>query len=113
MPTGGVPDGYSAIGGNAAMRIDKLLWFLRFVKTRALAQALVGEGRLRVDGRRVERASLSIRPGSVLTLSLGGDVRVIRILALPRRRGPAEEARACYEEAFLVPQSGGQTVSLT
>jgi ribosome-associated heat shock protein Hsp15 len=25
-------------------------------------------------------------------------VRVLRVLALPLRRGPAPEARACYEE---------------
>jgi ribosome-associated heat shock protein Hsp15 len=80
------------------MRLDKFLFFVRLLKSRTLAQGLIGEGRTRIDGRRVERASECIRIGSTVTLPLRGDVRVIRVLALPTRRGPAPEARACYEE---------------
>jgi ribosome-associated heat shock protein Hsp15 len=36
--------------------------------------------------------------GSVIALPLRGQVRVIRVLALPERRGPASLARAAYEE---------------
>ena len=38
------------------------------------------------------------RVGSVVTLPLRGAIRVIRVLALPVRRGPATEARIHYEE---------------
>ncbi len=83
------------------MRIDKLLWFLRFVKTRALGHALAEAGHIRVNGRRVERAALPVAVGDVLTLPLPGPgategVRVIEVLAIPARRGPAAEAQACY-----------------
>lgn len=80
------------------MRIDKYLFFIRLLKSRTLAQALIAEGRMRIDGRRVERPSDEVRVGSTLTLPLRGQVRVLRVLALPTRRGPAPEARACYEE---------------
>ena len=40
----------------------------------------------------------SCGPGDVLTLSAGGTVRVIRVVALAQRRGPASEARLLYED---------------
>lgn len=78
------------------MRIDKLLWFLRFVKTRGAAQALAEDGHIRLNGRRVERSAQRIASGDVLVLPLPAGVRVVEILALPTRRGPAPEAQACY-----------------
>lgn len=88
------------------MRIDKLLWFLRFTKTRGIAQALVGEGHIRLNGRRIERAHQGIGIGDILVLPLPAGVRVIEILMLPDRRGPAPEAQSCYrvlDEARLNP----------
>lgn len=87
------------------MRVDKYLFFIRLLKSRTLVQALIAEGRMRIDGRRVERPSDEVRVGSTLTLPLRGNVRVLRVLALPVRRGPAPEARACYEE--LTVDDGG------
>lgn len=81
-----------------SLRLDKFLWFARIVKTRALAQALAEEGRLRISGRTVERASAPVRAGDVLSFALRGQVRVLRIDSLPARRGPPAEARALYEE---------------
>ncbi|MES2491837.1 MAG: RNA-binding S4 domain-containing protein [Pseudomonadota bacterium] len=78
------------------MRIDKLLWFLRFTKTRPLAQAMAEHGHIRLNGRRIERAAAEVDVGDVLVLPVGGGVRVIEILVLPFRRGPAPEAQGCY-----------------
>ena len=80
------------------MRIDRFLFFIRLVKSRTLAQGLIAEGHVRIDGKRVEKPSEEVQPGSVLAMPLHGRVRVIRVLSLPSRRGPAAEARACYEE---------------
>jgi ribosome-associated heat shock protein Hsp15 len=79
------------------LRIDKLLWFLRFATSRSLAQEWVAEGHIRLNGRRIERASTSVRCGDVLVLPLSTRVTVITVERLPVRRGPAEEALACYE----------------
>ena len=78
------------------MRVDLLLCQLRFVRTRGLAQALVETGHIRRNGQRVQRASQPVAAGDVLTFPIGRRVRVIELLALPVRRGPAAEARACY-----------------
>ena len=80
------------------MRIDRFLFFIRLVKSRTLAQTVIAEGRVRIDGKRVEKPSDEVRVGSVVALPLRGEVRILRVLGLPTRRGPASEARACYEE---------------
>lgn len=88
------------------MRIDKFLFFVRLLKSRTQAQGLLAEGRVRLDRRRVEKPSDEVRIGSTLTLPLRGEVRVIRVLALPARRGPSTEARACYAELGVDDEAG-------
>lgn len=78
------------------MRIDKLLWYLRLAKTRSIAQAMAEEGHIRLNSRRVDRAHQKVVAGDVLTLPLAPGVRVIELLTLPHRRGPAPEAQSCY-----------------
>ena len=80
------------------MRIDRFLFFVRLTKSRTIAQAVVEEGHIRIDGKRVAKASEEVRAGSVVALPLHGNVRVVRVLSLPHRRGPAAEARSHYEE---------------
>ena len=81
---------------DGALRVDKFLWFVRLAKTRSAAQALAEAGHLRLDGRRVDRAHACVRVGSVLSLPCSQGARVVRVEALPARRGPFTEARACY-----------------
>lgn len=80
----------------AGLRIDKLLWFLRLARSRSRAQALVREGHIRCNGIRVERAHQRIAAGDILTIPLGKTVRVIELLSIPARRGPAPEAQGHY-----------------
>ena len=80
------------------MRIDRFLFFIRLVKSRTLAQRVVEAGHVRIDGKRIEKPSEEVHVGSVVALPLRGHVRVLRVLNLPSRRGPAPEARTCYEE---------------
>jgi ribosome-associated heat shock protein Hsp15 len=82
----------------AAMRLDKWLWQARFFKSRTAASKLCADGRVRVDGRPVDKAHYAVRPGDVLTFPQGRAIRVVRIVALAARRGPATEARALYDD---------------
>lgn len=96
------------------LRIDKLLWFLRLAGDRNTAQAMAQTGHVRLNGRRIERASAVVRSGDVLVLpppagSMHGRVRVIEVLALPERRGPASEAALCYR--LLGPGRGGESAA--
>ena len=80
----------------ATLRLDKWLWHARFFKSRSLAAAFCEEGRLRLNRRHIGRASAAVRVGDVLTFPLGNAIRVVRVLALGKRRGPPAEARALY-----------------
>ena len=80
------------------MRLDKWLWHARFFKTRTLAARYVEKSRCRIDGRTVEKPHAAVAPGMVLTFALGPNVKVVRVVALGDRRGPAPEARSLYEE---------------
>ena len=83
--------------GGGKIRIDKWLWHARFCKTRSLAAKLC-EGGIRIDGALVAKPGATVRPGQVLTFALGRHVRVIELVAIGERRGPAEEARALYRD---------------
>ena len=80
------------------MRIDRFLFFIRLIKSRTQAQGVIDEGYVRIDGKRVEKPSEEVRVGSVIALPLHDQVRILKVLELPHRRGPASEARGCYEE---------------
>ena len=82
----------------APLRLDKWLWFARFVKTRSLATKLIVGGRMRVNGVPTQKAHYTVKLGDVLTFPLGPHIRVIKVVALGSRRGPAPEAQALYED---------------
>lgn len=84
--------------GPGRQRIDKWLWHARFFKTRSLAARVCREGRVRRNGAVVTKPSALVEPQDVLTFIQGERVRVVRILALAERRGPASEAQALYED---------------
>lgn len=80
------------------MRLDLFLHRIRLVRSRTLAQGLIETGYVRVDGKRIAKTSEQIDVGSVVALPIQGHVRVLKVIALPSRRGPASEAQGCYEE---------------
>lgn len=68
------------------------------VRTREAAAGLVESGHVRLNGQKTLKSGHAVKPGDVLTLVLHARVRVLRILELGERRGPAEEARRLYSE---------------
>jgi ribosome-associated heat shock protein Hsp15 len=94
-----------------AMRLDRFLWFVRLAKTRSLAQQIAATGRLRCDGRLLDKPAASVRVGNVLTFAQGDRVRTLRVEALPHRRGPATEAQTCYTELTVSSGAGGKEAS--
>jgi ribosome-associated heat shock protein Hsp15 len=86
------------------MRLDKWLWQARFFKTRALAARVVAGGHVRVNASRTDKPAHRVGTGDTLTFPQARDIRVVRILGLGERRGPAQEARGLYED--LAPITG-------
>jgi ribosome-associated heat shock protein Hsp15 len=82
----------------ASPRLDKWLWHARFFKSRTSASELCQPGKLRIAGNAVSKAHHRVKVGDVLTFPQGRHIRVVRVLALAARRGPAIEAQQLYED---------------
>lgn len=81
-----------------SLRVDKYLWFTRFFKTRSLATKRANGGHIRINGNKIKKSSDTVRIGDILTFAQGNEIRVIRVLNLGTRRGPAQEAQSLYED---------------
>ena len=81
-----------------SLRVDKYLWFARFFKTRSLATKRANGGRIRINGNKIKKSSDTVRIGDILTFAQGNEIRVIRVLNLGTRRGPAQEAQSLYKD---------------
>jgi ribosome-associated heat shock protein Hsp15 len=80
-----------------SVRADRWLWAARLFKTRALAAAACSGGKVEVNDQRAKPARL-LRAGDLLRVTLPAGRRVVRILGLAERRGPAPTARALYDD---------------
>lgn len=92
------------------LRLDKWLWQARFFKSRSLACEAVESGLCRVNGHRVSKPGHSVAVGDVLTFAQAGRIRVVRILGLGVRRGPAGEAQELYAEIDEAGRNAASTV---
>ncbi len=84
--------------GLAKMRVDKWLWHARFYKTRTLAAKIVSGGHVRINGQKISKPSATVVAHDVLTFAQGDHIRVVEVLALGARRGPASEAQTLYND---------------
>ena len=87
--------------GKLGLRIDKWLWQARFFKTRSLAAKLVQSGKLRINGDLISKPARNVSAGDVLTFPQELETRVIEIVELGTRRGPAPEAQILYTDLSL------------
>ena len=68
------------------------------MRQRSDCAALVAKGSIRINRQPTDKAHARLRVGDVLTVPVHGSVRVVRVVALAARRGPASEARLLYDE---------------
>jgi ribosome-associated heat shock protein Hsp15 len=95
---------HSRIASPPSLRIDKFLWYVRIARSRTFAQALAQQGVIRLNGRRVERAHTAVRVGDLITVPQDTRILVLRILAMPDRRGPPAEAALYFEPLEIGPE---------
>ena len=84
------------------IRLDKWLWHARFFKARVAATAFVAEGKVRINAERVVKPARLVGADDVLTFPYGETIRVVRIVDIGTRRGPAPEARTLYDDVTPV-----------
>jgi ribosome-associated heat shock protein Hsp15 len=88
----------AADNGADALRIDKWLWHARFFKSRTAASKLCAGGRVRVNREVIGKAHHAVRAGDIITFPQGRTIRVVEVVALGERRGPATEAQTLYND---------------
>jgi len=90
--------GQSDYSSQPTMRIDRLLVYLRFARTRSAARDMIEGRALRCNRKHVHRVSEMIAIGDVLTMMVANEVRVIEVLSLPERRASPALAKCHYRE---------------
>lgn len=90
-------EGAGEEGGGTSLRIDRWLWCVRHFKSRTLAADAVAGGKVHLNGSRVKPAH-ALRVGDRVAITRPGYVFECEVLALPRARGSAPIAQACYAE---------------
>ncbi|MEO6298362.1 MAG: RNA-binding S4 domain-containing protein [Paracoccaceae bacterium] len=80
------------------LRLDKWLFHARFFRTRAVATEVVEEGHCRINSQRCGKPGHGVAVGDVLTFPQGDRIRVVRVLGVGERRGPATEAQRLYDD---------------
>ena len=82
-------------GSSASVRVDKWLWAARMFKTRSQATKACDAGRVKLGGE-VVKAAKTVRPGDQLQVDTPGGLKLLEVVALSERRGPAQVARSLY-----------------
>ena len=90
-------------GATPGQRIDQWLWHARIFKSRSLAARQCRSRKVRLNGTPNSKPSQAVVPGDMLTLQKANRVRIYRVLALAKRRGPAADAQLLYEDLSPPP----------
>ena len=85
------------------LRVDKWLWYARIFKTRTLAASCVKTGKVRVNQEKISSPSRGLSPGDILTVTLTRQIKILKVVALGTRRGPASEAQLLYDDLSPPP----------
>ena len=85
------------------LRIDRLLVYLRFARTRSIARDMIEGRSLRLNRKHVQRVSEIVGIGDVLTLMIGNEIRVVEVTSLPDRRASPALAKTCYRDLSKTP----------
>ena len=93
----------SAANPSSKLRVDKWLWYARIFKTRTLAASSVKSGKVRVNQEKISSPSRGLVAGDVLTVTLARQIKILKVVELGTRRGPASEAQALYEDMSPPP----------
>ena len=80
------------------LRLDIYLFYIRMFKSRSLATKFISSNRLRISGQVTQKSHKLISIGDVLTMTINDNIKVLKVLDIPNRRGPYSEALNFYED---------------
>ena len=80
------------------LRLDVYLYYIRIFKSRSIATKFVSNNRLRISGQITQKPHKMISIGDVLTMTIEDNIKILKVLNIPNRRGPYSEALNFYED---------------
>ena len=80
------------------IRLDLYLFYIRIFKSRNLATKFIIANRLRISGQVTQKPHKLISIGDVLSLPIQDHVKILKVVDIPKRRGPFTEALNYYED---------------
>ena len=83
---------------NKNIRLDLYLFYIRIFKSRNLATKFIISNRLRISGQVTQKPHKLISIGDVLSLPIQDYVKILKVVDIPKRRGPFSEALNYYED---------------
>ncbi len=95
----------------SGQRLDKWLWFARVAKSRTLAATLVTEGKIRINGDRVEKPAHTVRAGDTVTIVMRQRVRILKVLKFAAKRGSATVSAALFDDLSPPPPKPAERAS--
>ncbi len=80
------------------LRLDIYLYYIRIFKSRSIATKFILTNRLRISGQVTQKPHKLISIGDVLTMTINDNIKILKVLDIPIRRGPYSEALNFYED---------------
>ncbi len=80
------------------IRLDLYLFYIRMFKSRNLANKFIISNRLRISGQVTQKPHKLISTDDVLSLAIQDNIKILKVLDIPNRRGPFAEALNYYED---------------
>ena len=80
------------------IRLDLYLFYIRIFKSRNLATKFIISTRLRISGQVIQKPHKLISIGDVLSIPIQDYVKILKVVDIPKRRGPFSEALNYYED---------------
>ena len=81
-----------------SVRLDIYLYYIRIFKSRSIATKFVSTNRLRISGQVTQKPHKMISIGDILTMTINDNIKILKVLEIPNRRGPYSESLNFYED---------------
>ena len=97
------------------LRLDIYLYYIRIFKSRSIATKFVLTNRLRISGQVTKKPHKMISIGDVLTITINDNIKILKVLDIPSRRGPYPESLNFYEDITpieIIPKKKSSNIDI-
>ena len=105
----------SGILEKKTIRLDIYLYYIRIFKSRSIATKFVLTNRLRISGQVTQKPHKMISVGDVLTMTINDNIKILKVLDIPSRRGPYSESLNFYEDITpieIIPKKESSNIDI-